>query len=99
PKPAVTLPPPAPLGSLDPLATIITLDTDVARQPRIRIPVVALVADGVRGPDYVQMGRVERSLGKEQTHSLERVDGKLGLKVLDLEVDRTRLEGDQDPVR
>jgi hypothetical protein len=44
------------------------------------------------------MGRVERALGKEQTHSLERVDGKIGLKVLDVEFDRARLEVEQDPV-
>lgn len=80
----VRLLPHAPQGELQ---HTIELETDVAEQPRVRVPVVGVVTGRIVGPDHVQLLRVPRATGAERRAPIERRDGREGLRVVRLETD------------
>lgn len=91
----VRLLPSAPQGEM--LHTL-ELETGVADQPRLEIPVVAIVTAGIVAPDYVHLLRNPRGERVERRVPLERRDGKVGIPVRGVEVDGRWLTADLEPI-
>lgn len=74
--------PGAPRGELQ---HVVVLETDLAQQPRVRIPAVGLVVGRVTVPEAVQFLRVPRGTRVERRVPVERRDGAGPLSILRLE--------------
>lgn len=74
--------PSAPRGELQ---HVVVLETDVAAQPRVRLPVIGLVVGRVTVPEAVQFLRVPRGTKVERRVPIERRDGAGPLDLLRIE--------------
>ncbi len=81
--------PGAPRGELQ---HVVVLETDLEKQPRVRIPVVGLVVGRVTVPEAVQFLRVPRGTRVERRVPVERRDGAGPLSILRLESPHPWLE-------
>lgn len=91
----VHLLPGAPIGEVSATLDVVT---DVKDQPRISLPVVAIVTAGIVAPEYVHLLRNPRGERVERRVPLERRDGKKGIAVRGVEVDPRWLEADLEPI-
>lgn len=91
----VELLPGAPIGEV---AASVDVVSDVAEQPRITVPVVAIVTAGVVAPEYVHLLRNPRGEKVERRVPLERRDGRKGIEVRGVEVDERWLQADLEPI-
>lgn len=76
----------------------LTLETGVAEQPRVTLPLVAIVSPRVAGPRAVELFDVRRASGAQRRVTLERRDGGAGLTVADVVVPLEFLRARVEPV-
>jgi hypothetical protein len=74
-----------PGGPRGELQHVVVLETDLEKQPRVRIPVVGLLVGRVTVPEAVQFLRVPRGTRVERRVPVERRDGAGPLSILRLE--------------
>ncbi|MCA8925289.1 MAG: DUF1573 domain-containing protein, partial [Planctomycetes bacterium] len=91
----VRLLPDAPLGDLE---ARVVLETGLATQPEVEIPVIAVVSGRVGAPTAVQFERMARGWGGTRRVPLERRDGGQGLGVLALEFDEALFTLKREPI-
>jgi hypothetical protein len=76
----------------------LALETGVAEQPRVTVPVVAIVSPRVAGPRAVELFDVRRAAGAQRRVTLERRDGGAGLDIAEVVVPLTFLRARVEPV-
>jgi len=91
----VHLLPDAPLGDLD---ARVTLETGLAEQPEVEVPVIAVVSGRVGGPATVQFERMARGWGATRRVPLERRDGGEGVPILRLDYDAALFKVTREPI-
>jgi hypothetical protein len=92
---AVTLLPTVPRGEM---SHVLQLETSVELQPKLQLPLIAIVTGKYHGPDFVQMLRVPRGTEVERRVPIERRDGETGFHVVGIDADERLLSVRQEPI-